>query len=137
MPRPEEERFEDGFNWRTVVGAFFVGLIMMPASIYLSMFSGGGIGGAAEWVTIIFFVELARRSVQALKKQEIIVLNYTAAGLAGGGMFSGFIWNQFLRQSREAAEFGVAQGMPTWRRRSRTRSPSSGASSGTTTGGPR
>ena len=114
MPRPEEERFEDGFNWRTVVGAFFVGLIMMPASIYLSMFSGGGIGGAAEWVTIIFFVELARRSVQALKKQEIIVLNYTAAGLAGGGMFSGFIWNQFLRQSREAAEFGVAQGMPTW-----------------------
>ena len=31
MERPET--FEDGVNFRTVIGAFFIGFIMMPGSI--------------------------------------------------------------------------------------------------------
>lgn len=114
MPRNDPNEYIDGFNWKTVVGAFFVGIVMMPASIYISLFAGRGLGPAAEWVTIILFAELARRSISSLKKQEVYVLYYVAAGLAGGGVFSGLIWNQYLRQSREAAAFGVAQGMPLW-----------------------
>ncbi len=106
--------FVDGFNWKTVVGAFFVGIVMMPAAIYISLFAGQGLGPAAEWVTIILFAELARRSISALSKQEMYLLYHVAAGLAGGGAFGGLIWNQFLRQSREAAAFGVAQGIPLW-----------------------
>jgi len=114
MAMRERGGFEDGFNWKTVVGAFFVGLVMMPASIYISLFSGAGMGPAAQWVTIILFAELARRSISTLKKQEMYVLYHVAAALTGGGIFSGLIWNQYMRQSREAAAFGVAQGMPNW-----------------------
>ncbi len=115
MPEREDPNaYVDGFNWKTVIGAFFVGLVMMPASIYISLFTGGGLSGAAEWVTIILFAELARRSISSLKKQEVYLLYHVAAGVAGGGVFSGLIWNQFLRQSREAAAFGVAQNMPVW-----------------------
>jgi hypothetical protein len=110
----DNEDYLDGFSLKTVVGAFFVGLVMMPASIYLFLFQGGGLESAAQWVTIIIFVELARRSLKVLSKQEIYVLYYVAAGLAGGGAFAGLIWQQFLRQSREATEFGVSQAMPLW-----------------------
>jgi hypothetical protein len=109
-----EDGFVDAFDWKTVVGAVFVGLIMMPAAIYVSLFAGQGLDQAAIWVTIILFAELARRSVSALKKQEMYLLYYVAAGMSGGGVFAGLIWNQFLRQSREAAAFGVAQNMPLW-----------------------
>jgi hypothetical protein len=111
---PESDPYLDGFNLKTVLGAFFVGLVMMPASIYLMLFSGTGLGDAPQWVTIIIFVELARRSLKTLSKQEIYVLYYTASGMVGGGAFAGLIWQQYLRQSREATEFGVAKLMPLW-----------------------
>ena len=63
----EDEPFVDGFGWKTVIGALFIGIIMMPGAIYLSLVAGQGIGPAAEWVTIILFMEVARRSYQTLK----------------------------------------------------------------------
>jgi hypothetical protein len=42
------------------------------------------------------------------------LLYHVAAGLAGGGAFQALIWHQYLRQSRDAAAFGVSQAMPTW-----------------------
>lgn len=113
-PRNTGEPFVDGFNWKTVIGAFFVGCVMMPAGIYISLFSGQGLGDAAQWVTIILFAELARRSLKSLKKQEMYVLYHVASIMAGGGALAGLIWNQYLRQSPQAAAFGVAQGMPAW-----------------------
>jgi hypothetical protein len=117
----------DGFNWKTVIGAFFVGIVMMPASIYISMFAGSGqasgLTSAAEWVTIILFAELARRSIATLKKQEVYLLYHVAGALAGGvaaggivggGVFTGLIWNQYLRTSREAEAFDVPANMPDW-----------------------
>src|SRR5919107_1059668 len=77
----DEEEFIDGFSWRTVFGALFIGLIMMPGAIYLGLVAGQGMGPAAEWVTIILFMEVARRSYQTLKKQEIYLLYYIGAGL--------------------------------------------------------
>ncbi|RYG64245.1 hypothetical protein EON80_19585, partial [bacterium] len=56
-----EEEFYDGFSWKTVIGALFIGFIMMPGSIYLGLIAGQGMGPAAEWVTIILFMEIARR----------------------------------------------------------------------------
>ena len=73
-PTEAADEFIDGFSWRTVFGALFIGLIMMPGAIYLSLVAGQGMGPAAEWVTIILFMEVARRSYQTLKKQEIYLL---------------------------------------------------------------
>ena len=56
------EPFEDGFNKRTILASVFVGLIMLPGSIYLSLVMGAAPGGAAQWVTVILFLEVAKRS---------------------------------------------------------------------------
>lgn len=118
----EADEFIDGFSWRTVIGALFIGFIMMPGAIYLSLVSGQGLGPAAEWVTIILFMEVARRSYQTLKKQEIYLLYYMGAALTSnavpgivlaGGVFSAFIWNQYLIGSPTATSLGINE-VPSW-----------------------
>ena len=58
------EHFEDGFTWKTVVGAVFLGMLIMPGSMYLSLVVGpeANMDTAARWVTIILFAEIARPS---------------------------------------------------------------------------
>src|SRR5687768_7566537 len=100
----DSDEYIDGFSWRTVIGALFIGFIMMPGAIYLSLVSGQGLGPAAEWVTIILFMEVARRSYQTLKKQEIYLLYYMGAALTSsigtlalaGGVFAQLILNQYV-----------------------------------------
>ncbi len=117
------EPFIDGFNFRTVLGGLFVALVMMPGTIYLGLVAGKTLGPAAEWVTIILFAEVARRSFYSLKKQEVFVLFYVAATLSAsslvlgdynlaGGPFTILIWNQYLAQSPQMA--AIADQIPTW-----------------------
>ena len=113
--------FVDGFSKRTVLGALFVAVVMMPGAIYLGLVAGQTLGPAAEWVTIILFAELAKRSFSRLKRQEIFVLFYVASSIAAvaiahvalaGGPFAGAIWNQYLLQSPQTS--GIAQQIPDW-----------------------
>ncbi|MGD8723120.1 MAG: peptide transporter, partial [Desulfobacterales bacterium] len=105
--------FEEGFDWKTVVGAIFIGFLMMPGSMYLQLVIGSGIGPAARWVTIILFAELAKRSYSELKQQEIFLLYYMA-GAALSTPFQGLLWNQYLVQSDAARMLGVTEFIPTW-----------------------
>jgi hypothetical protein len=107
------EQFAEGFGWKTVVGAFFLGVVMMPGSMYLSLFAGQGIGPAAQWVTIILFAEIARRSLTDLRMQEVYILYYMS-GVAMAAPFSGLLWNQFYVQSDYAQAMGIASGIPSW-----------------------
>ena len=110
-----EMRFEDGFSIRTMIGAVFVGLVMMPGTIYLSLVAGAGLGPAAQWVTIILFTEIARRSFTTLKRQEVYLLYYMAAALAmTGGPFGFMILNQYLVQSPQAIGFNLSDLFPEW-----------------------
>ena len=52
-------KFEDGFTIRTIIGVLFISLIMTPGEMYLGLVTGGGIGAAAQWVTVILFLEVA------------------------------------------------------------------------------
>src|SRR5512140_2209721 len=71
--------FEEGFNWKSLVGALFIALIMVPGAIYMDLLAGQqGISDAARWVTVILFVEVARRAQNQLKRSEIFVLYYMA-----------------------------------------------------------
>jgi len=113
MEPPED--FEDGFNWRTVIGAIFLGFVMMPGSMYLRLVIGssGSIDIAARWVTIILFAEVARRSFKDLKMQEVYILYYMA-GLALASPFEGLLWNQYLVRSDYAQAMGISQEIPSW-----------------------
>jgi hypothetical protein len=107
------DHFEEGFDWKTVIGAIFIGFLMMPGSMYLQLVIGTGIGPAARWVTIILFAELAKRSYSELKQQEIFLLYYMA-GAALATPFQGLLWNQYLVQSDAARMLGVVEFIPTW-----------------------
>jgi len=107
------DHFEEGFDWKTVVGAVFIGFLMMPGSMYLQLAIGSGIGPAARWVTIILFAEIARRAHTSLKQQEIFILYYMA-GAALASPFQGLLWSQYLVQSDAAKMLGVAEFIPSW-----------------------
>ena len=113
----EHGSFADGFSSRTVVGALFVAIVMMPGAIYIGLVAGQSLGGAAEWVTIILFAELARRSFTQLRRQEIYILFYVASGVAAaaagaGGPFATLIWDQYLKQAPETST--IAANIPDW-----------------------
>ena len=107
------EHFEEGFDWKTVIGAIFIGFLMMPGSMYLQLVIGTGIGPAARWVTIILFAEVAKRSYTEMKQQEIFLLYYMA-GAAMATPFQGLLWNQYLVQSDAARMLGLTEFIPTW-----------------------
>ena len=116
-----ETHFEDGFSGKTIVGALFVGLIMLPGALYLGLVAGQGLGPAAEWVTIVLFAEIMRRSFLPMKRQEIYILYYVAASLThitlgdkglSGGPFGSLIWNQYFITSPPASV--IARDIPGW-----------------------
>ena len=110
------DHFENGFTIKAILGVFFVAFIMVPGNMYLSLMIGGSLGAAAEWVTIILFAEITKRSFSTLRRQEVYVLFYVAASLiaAETGAFEGLLYNQYLVQSPAAKQFGITKLIPTW-----------------------
>jgi len=110
MTRPES--FEEGFGWRTVIMALFVGLLMTPAQMYMQLVAGIEMGPAAQWVTVILYVEVARRAFTKLKRPEIFVLFYMCGAVIHSG--GGLLWHQFLVQSEEMRKMGIIEYIPNW-----------------------
>jgi len=110
------DTYEEGFNIKTIVGALFVSIIMVPGNIYLQLMIGGSIGSAAQWVTIILFLELAKRSFTTLKRQEVYLLYYVSSALISRetGAFEGLLWHQYFVQSPAAKQFGITKLIPSW-----------------------
>jgi hypothetical protein len=108
---PSDTPYQWGFTWNTVVAAVFVGFVMMPGAIYMGLITGETIV-AADWVTIILFIEIAKRTFVKLRTQEIIIMYWVASGLATMGPFSGMIWNQYLVQCPMSD--GIHQDFPRW-----------------------
>lgn len=110
LPRPDT--FEEGFGWRTVIMALFVGLLMTPAQIYMQLVAGIEMGSAAQWVTVILYVEIARRAFTKLRRPEIFVLFYMCGAVLQSQ--GGLLWNQFLVQSEEMRKMGIIEYIPSW-----------------------
>jgi len=111
---PVPDHFEDGFGGKTIVGALFLGFIMLPASIYLSLFLGASLQGPAQWVTVILFAEMVKRSMKTLRQQEIMVLFYMTGLALSGGVGQPLLWNQYFVQSAAATGMGIAPEIPSW-----------------------
>ncbi len=106
------DRFEEGFTRKTLIGVLFIAFIMTPGQMYLSLVTGIGIGDAAQWVTVILFIEVAKRSFTTLRRQEIFLLTYVASQLivrAETQTFLQLIWRQYFVGSPEAAQFGLTE----------------------------
>ncbi|MGQ9662025.1 MAG: OPT/YSL family transporter [Kiritimatiellia bacterium] len=105
--------FEEGFTWTSLAAALFIALLMVPGAMYMHLLAGVGVGGAAQWVTVILFLEVARRAHRHLPRAEVFVLYYMAA-VVMAEPFSALLYNQFFAQSRAAQGLGVSQELPPW-----------------------
>ena len=84
--------FEEGFNWKTAIGTMFVALIMLPASMYMHLMIGEvSLGPAAQWVTVILFLEMAKRARTFLKPSEIFILQSMIMIFIGLSPIEGFL----------------------------------------------
>jgi len=104
------ETFEHGYTRKTLIGVLFIAFIMTPGQMYLGLVTGIGIGDAAQWVTVILFLEIAKRSFTTLRRQEIFLLTYVASQLivrAETQTFLQLIWRQYFVSSPEAVQFGL------------------------------
>ena len=114
--------FEDGFSWAAFLGALFVAILMVPGSIYMSLLAEQSVGPAAQWVTLILFIEVARRANKPLKRAEIFTLFYIAGAImaapssVSGGFHGGLgvLWSQFYVQSTAAQAANIADKVPDW-----------------------
>lgn len=121
-PELEPKEFREGFTPRTFLGAVFIGVIMIPGSIYLALMMGQSLGSAGQWTTIILITEVARRSFTKMTRQELYMIYYMAGSLLygggvlalAGGAFAYFIWNAYLVNSPAARSFGIAEDIPRW-----------------------
>ena len=110
------DRFDEGFTIRTIIGVLFISLIMTPGEMFLGLYTGGGVGAAAQWVTVILFLEVSKRSFTSLKRQEIYLLVYVASALVAReeGAFLDLLWRQYFVRSAEAEQFGISRILPWW-----------------------
>ncbi len=114
--------FADGFSWAAFFGALFVALLMVPGSVYMTLIAGMSVGPAAQWVTVILFIEVARRANQRLRRAELFTIFYLAgavmvtASMAQGQFHGGLsaLWSQFFVQSDAARAAGLADQLPHW-----------------------
>jgi len=119
MTVPSE--FKDGFNITSLLGAVFLGLLMVPGAIYMGLLAGTGIGPAAQWVTVILFIEVAKRAHRNLNRSEVFVLFFMAGAMMSGmGMNMhanvphGLLWQQFYVRSDAALAAGITDEVPHW-----------------------
>ena len=113
----QPNEYHEGFGWKAVIGGLFVGFLMVPGNMFLQLMIGQSLGAVGNWVTIIIFIEIAKRCRTKLTRQEIYILFAIAGGVLGGasgGYFKSFIWNQYFVRSEAAVNFGIGERIPIW-----------------------
>jgi hypothetical protein len=85
----------------------------MPGSIYMGLLAGGGVGQAANWVTMILFIEVAKRAHKSMNRAEMFILFYMAATVVTSP-FGGLLWNQYFVHSKAVIGQGMADQFPRW-----------------------
>nr|MBA3708566.1 peptide transporter [Planctomycetota bacterium] len=104
--------FENGFSLSTFFGVMFIALVMVPGSLYMELLAGQGIGSSAQWVTVILFMEIAKRANAKLSRAQLFVLFYLSGTIIGQG--GGLLWTQFLVRSDAALGAGLSGAFPIW-----------------------
>jgi hypothetical protein len=107
--------FKEGFSLGSVMGVILIALILIPGALYMQLLAGQGVGAAAQWVTLILFLEVAKRANAKVGQAQIFVLFYMAGTFAWQSVqHSTPLWAQFLVRSEAALSFGLSGKFPEW-----------------------
>jgi len=108
------QHFEDGFSLSSLLGTLFLALVMVPGALYMELVAGMGIGGAAQWVTVLLFVEVAKRANAQLSRPQLFILFYMSGMIVGQSVYGTPLFTQFLVRSDAAVSYGISSLIPNW-----------------------
>lgn len=113
----EPTEFAEGFGIKAVLAGLFVAFVVMPGSMFMWLMLGQQLGTPAVWVTLIIFLEIAKRCRTKLTRQEMFIIWSVTWGVLGTavGANMNFIWMQFFVRSNAAQQFEIAMRIPFWR----------------------
>ena len=109
------EKFEEGFDWKTIVGAVFIGFLMMPGSMYLQLVIGTGIGpGRALGDDHPVCGDRQTLVYTELKQQEIFLLYYMAGRGVVLALFRACCGTSTWCNPMRPGCSGLTEFIPTW-----------------------
>ncbi|MFO8006834.1 MAG: peptide transporter [Candidatus Brocadiia bacterium] len=114
----EVTEFRDGFGIKAVLAGLFVAFVVMPGSMFMWLMLGQQLGVPAVWVTLIIFLEIAKRCRTTLTRQEMFVIWSVTWGILGAAIMRHgmtFIWMQYFVRSDAAVQFEIANQIPFWK----------------------
>ncbi|RLG79364.1 MAG: hypothetical protein DRO13_06110 [Thermoprotei archaeon] len=90
------EEFKPGFTWRSALALVFASLTILPVNLYLQLVSGATIAGAATYITLIVFTELASLMGSPLTTQEVFIIFMMASVVAGSPVYINFVYRSYF-----------------------------------------
>lgn len=108
------EELQEGFTWRSMTGILYAALILLPVNIYYNLAVGGSLGTAAQFISLILFIEIFKFSAKPLTKQEAFVIYAVAADAIAAGVAFALIGGLYFRVSPITAAFGITDLIPNW-----------------------
>ncbi len=113
----EPTEFAEGFGIKAIIAGLFAAFVVLPGSMFMWLMLGQQLGVPAVWVTLIIFLEIAKRCRTKLTRQEMFIIWSVTLGVLGAAMGQGmnFIWMQYFVRSDAATQFEIANQIPFWK----------------------
>jgi hypothetical protein len=114
----EVTEFAEGFGLKAILAGLFVAFVVTPGSMFMWLMLGQQLGTPAVWVTLIIFLEIAKRCRTTLSRQEMFVIWSVTWGILGAAVMEHgmtFIWMQYFVRSDAAVQFEIANQIPFWK----------------------
>lgn len=111
--------FAEGWGIKAFLAGLFVAFVIMPGSMFMWLMLGQQLGTPAVWVTLIIFLEIAKRCRTTLTRQEMFVIYSVTWGVLGTAIpawwLSSFVGMTYFVRSDAALQFEIANQIPFWR----------------------
>jgi len=115
----EPTEFADGWGIKAFLAGLFVAFVVMPGSMFMFLMLGQQLGTPAVWVTLIVFLEIAKRCRTKLTRQEMFVIfsvTWTVLGTAiPVWWMNSFVGMTYFVRSDAAVQFEIANQIPFWK----------------------
>jgi hypothetical protein len=115
----EPTGFADGWGIKAFLAGLFVALVVLPGSMFMWLMLGQQLGTPAVWVTLIIFLEIAKRCRTTLSRQEMFVIFSVTSGVLSTAAptywMDTFVGMTYFVRSDAAVQFEIANQIPFWK----------------------
>jgi hypothetical protein len=115
----EPTEFAEGWGIKALLAGLFVAFVVMPGSMFMWLMLGQQLGTPAVWVTLIIFLEIAKRCRTTLTRQEMFVIFSVTWGVLTTAIpvwwMDTFVGMTYFVRSDAAVQFEIANQIPFWK----------------------